>query len=102
MMLPAEWSIMVANHHLWPASDLQGEALRNMLVFPLSDTSSQSIEPHEVTQFLASVSRELLGKSVRAGFVGRFYAWLDEMSGVLCVAERVGSPLRLTCPLRPV
>lgn len=34
------------------------EAIRNMLVFPLSDISSQSIEPHEVSEFLTRVFEE--------------------------------------------
>jgi hypothetical protein len=76
-----------------------------MLVFPLSDISSQSIEPHEVAQFLTSVYREFLGKAVQAGFVGWFYAWLDEISGTLrCGACRVTAPadLPFSCTLHVV
>lgn len=105
MMLPAEWSIDVANHHLQLVSDLQEEALRNMLVFRLSDISSQGIDAREVTQFLTSLYREFLVKSVQAGFVGWFYAWLDEMSGTLrCGACRATTPadLPFSCTLHVV
>jgi hypothetical protein len=84
---------------------MQEEALRNMLVFPLSDISSQSIDVHEVTRFLTSVYREFLNKSVQAGFVGWFYAWLDEMSGTLrCGACRAIAPVNLpfSCRLEVV
>lgn len=67
-----------------------------MLVLPLSDIASQSIEPQELSEFIMSVYREFLGKSEQAGFVGWFYAWLDEMSGTLrCGACRVASPSEL-------
>ena len=105
MTLPTEWGVCVANHRLRPASDLQEEANRNMLVLPLSDISSQSIETHELAEFLMSVYREFLGKSEQAGFLGWFYAWLDEMSGTLrCGAGRVASPSELpfSCALKLV
>lgn len=101
--LPREWAAKVANHKLVHGDDLQTEAVRNMLVFPLSEI--QAPAPEDLSRFLMLVFHDSCLKAARSKFVGWFYAWFDEMSGTLrCSACSVQVPdeLPFSCDLRMV
>ena len=91
--LPREWAAKVANHKLIHGDDLQTEAVRNMLVFPLSEVQFAPAAPEDLSRFLMLVFHDFCLKAARSKFVGWFYAWFDEMSGTLrCSACSVQVP----------
>lgn len=103
--LPREWAAKVANHKIIYGDDLQTEAVRNMLVFPLSEIQSLPPASEDLSRFLMLVFHDFCLKAARSKFVGWFYAWFDEMSGTLrCSACSVQVPdeLPFSCDLRIV
>lgn len=105
LFLSGEWAAKVANHELIYCDDLQAEALRNMLIFPLSDLQSACLESGCLSEFLMQLFREFCRKAARLQVSGWFYAWFDEMSGTLrCSTCNVRTPdmLPFSCALRIV
>lgn len=103
--LPPEWAAKVASHKLICGDDLQTEAVRNMLVFPLSEIQFLPPAREDLSRFLMQVFHDFCLKAARSKFVGWFYAWFDEMSGTLrCSACSVQAPdeLPFSCDLRIV
>ncbi len=73
-------------------SPLRGrtEALRNMLVFPVSEVHIGAPRTEDIARFLADTFHAFCSKAVRSAFSGWFYAWFDEVSATLrCSACRV-------------
>lgn len=105
MMLPPGWNAKLANHQLCQDDDIQQEAIGNMLVFPLSELSSATVDPEALDRFLVGAFQAFLTKAAKIRFTGWFYAWFDEMSGSLrCSACSVTVPgeLPFSCALNIV
>lgn len=105
MTLPPQWSAEIANHELRGCDDIQQQAIRNMLVFPLAEVPAATLESPALEQFLMDVYREFLSKAAKTRLVGLFYAWFDEMSGTLrCSACSATAPkdLPFSCMLHIV
>jgi len=94
--LPREWSTWISSHELFQSGDLKVEAVRNMLVFPLSDIRAAAPRPEGLDRLLMEAFHAFCVKAERLRFAGSFYAWFDEMSGTLrCSACSAGCAAEL-------